>query len=86
MDDLDPPDPPSDQRPLTRANAVGRRVLVPRELWPDYPCDERGGTGWVGQVLACKSWGARVAFVHATSSSGLPFADAELQLEALHPL
>ena len=89
--DSDDDEPPptaaeADTRPLTRANAEGRRVLVPRELWPEYPCDEHGGAGWEGTVLACKSWGSRVSFTYATSSSGLPFADSMLQLDALRPL
>ena len=34
-----------DRRPLNAANAVGRLVLIPAEMWPDFACDENGGVG-----------------------------------------
>ena len=32
--------------PLKKGELVGRKVLIPRELWPDEPCDESDGKGW----------------------------------------
>ena len=34
-----------------RALAAGDRVLVPREMWPDFACDENGGAGWTASVV-----------------------------------
>ena len=32
--------------PLEKGKLTGRKVLIPRALWPDEPCDEQGGEGW----------------------------------------
>jgi len=41
----------------TRETLVGRRVLVPREAWPNEPCD---GEGWWGKVKRVVSETAKV--------------------------
>ena len=48
--------------------------LVPREQWPDYPCDEHGGLGWeVVVVKRDKDW-ALCKFINARDAEGRPFA------------
>ena len=37
-------------RPLTLANAHGRRVLCPADMWPAWACAEHGGRGWEAVV------------------------------------
>jgi hypothetical protein len=68
------------------ANAAGRKVLVPRAVWPDYTCDENGGTGWTALIIHAGADAATVAFVSATTPRGLPYANEDLQLSALRPL
>ena len=77
---------PEDIRPLTPANAVGRRVLVPRSLWPTYPCNEHGGKGWEAKVLRVWRGWATLAFVYDVDCDGRPAANEELQLKHLKPL
>ena len=38
--------------PLEKGKLEGRSVLIPREQWPEEPCDERGGEGWSGKVAS----------------------------------
>ena len=73
-------------------NAVGRRVLVPSSMWPEYACDDSGGEGWEGLVLRAEHvWSgsrweasALVHFLHARDhTTGLPFANEILCLDAL---
>ena len=65
---------------------VGRRVLVPRCLWPSYPCTEHGGDGWEGRITSFSSRGVVVAFAHASTAKGLSYEPVRLQLAALTPL
>ena len=60
-------------------------MLVPRELWPDYTCEENQGLGWSALVVGMKKDAATVAFLNATTPRGLPYADADLLLSALQP-
>ena len=72
--------------PLTNKNAIGRLVLVPKDLWPDYACDEHGGLGWEAMVIrADRDW-AKVNFLHAKDECGREHRDVYLQLSALRPL
>ena len=80
------PAPPSDLSPLTPANALGRLVLVARETWPSYDCDENDGLGWSAIVKSANSTYAKLGFLHATTDRGLPYADAELTFDVLKPL
>ena len=75
--------PEPDARPLAPDNARGRYVLVPRALWPDYPCAELEGRGWLGRICSLRAGVARVAFCHAVDDAGLPFVDVYLRLDAL---
>ena len=76
----------ADTSPLAPLVAVGRRVLVPRALWPSYPCDENDGRGWTAHVVACAPNGtATVRFRHAATARGVPYADVSLVLHSLAP-
>ena len=85
-----PPAPPPDLRPLTEANCVGRRVLVPASEWPNMQCDENDGRGWTAMVV---SWSSRhrppaavVAYADAVDARGIAYQDDALQLHVLQPL
>ena len=80
-----PPAPP-DASPLTRTNAVGRRVRVPATCWPTYTCTEHAGSGWTAHILSLQRANAvTLRFAEATDDRGLPFADVQLDLGALIP-
>jgi len=70
------------------ANAcVGRRVLVPRGMYPSYACDENNGHGWTAIVLSCTRAGvATLRYVEAATARGIPYEDISVQLNALTPL
>ena len=72
--------------PLAMANAVGRRVLVPAQLYPQYRCDERGGEGWEATVVRATSTTAVVHYVSARTADGRPYADDRLPLTRLQPI
>ena len=38
--------PASDEPPAKSKHKPPQRFLIPREHWPDYPCDEHDGAGW----------------------------------------
>ena len=83
-----PAQPVAQQPPrLTAANALGRRVLVPRHLWPDYACREHGGQGWEAEVARVDRGWALVNFLFAKDLHGRRYPPAWLQLwrvSALH--
>ena len=74
---------------LTLANALGRDVLVPRAMWPDYPCEECGGEGWLAQVVrvrvCTRGVAALVEFRHVCDEHGRRFANEWLELCLLEP-
>ena len=72
--------------PLTATNAVGRRVLVPRSVWPTYSCTERGGDGWEAKVLRVRHGWATVSFAYDTDEHGRRVANEQLPLKLLQPL
>ena len=78
--------PPPDQSPLTAENCVGRRVLVPRRVWPSYRCDENDGQGWTACVVQKHGADVTLHFVHATTARGLPYEDTRLQLSSVRPI
>ena len=78
--------PVSTAMPLTGPDDVGRRVLVPRSLWPSYACTEHAGAGWEAVVRSASGSTAVVRFCHATTSRGVPYADERLPLSSLQPL
>ena len=72
--------------PLQRDNAVGRRVLVPSALYPQYNCSEQSGRGWESLVLSATSVTAVVRFLYARTADGRPYEDERLPLDRLEPL
>ena len=78
--------PDLDPRPLTRANAVGRHVMVPASCWPSWPCAELDGAGWRAEVVRLTPHGAMIRFVVARASRRRAFQPVELELSALAPL
>jgi hypothetical protein len=83
-----PVEVPPDLSPLTAANCVGRRVMVLRSAWPRYSCEEFHGNGWAATVVAFsrRLQAATVTFLHATTSRGIPYEDANLSLHVLIPI
>ena len=78
--------PGADLSPLTAANAVGRRVLVLRSIWPDYECNENGGKGWSALVVrAGKAW-CDVEFLDARDADGHLYKNELLSFDVLRPL
>ena len=69
-----------------RPDPEGRRVLVPRELWPAYPCNEQDGRGWAAAVRSTTQSTAVVRFIHARTLDGRPYADERVPLEMLRDL
>ena len=82
-----PPPAPPDASPLTHTNAAGRRVRVPAECWPTYPCIEHAGLGWTAHIISVHqpTNAATLRFAEATDDRGLPFADVQLHLGILVP-
>jgi hypothetical protein len=80
------PPAPADLSPLDARACVGRRVLVPRAIYPSYTCTENGGRGWAARVLHCARQVATLRFLDATTARGLPYADVQLQFSVLSPL
>ena len=80
--------PAPDLRPLEPKTAKGRRVLIPRTMWPDYACTEQGGTGWAARIKSCSARDgiARVHFESAIDEEGRPYPDEHLMLSDLQPL
>ena len=79
----------SPPRPLTFANAPGRRVLAPAAMWPRYLCREHGGEGWEAKIEKVRSRDgqaeALVVFVaRKTRSTG--WQPMWLKLANLRPL
>ena len=66
-------------RVCNTARRVPEHKMVPRETWPDDPCDELLGRGWLVEVVkTAGKAGAEKAlcrFVTARSPKGQPFAD-----------
>ena len=78
--------PAANTAPLTSSNAVGRRVLVPAELYPQYDCGEQGGVGWEALVVRSTATTAVVHYVSARTADGRPYADDRLPLSRLKPI
>ena len=65
---------------------VGRRVLVPRAVYPTYACSENGGRGWTATVVHYAHGAATLRFTDASDDRGIPYGDVQLQLAVLSPL
>ena len=67
-------------------NAIGRRVLVPAGVYPQYACSEHAGAGWESLVLSATGLTAVVRFLYARTNDGRPYQDERLPLAQLKPL
>ena len=63
-----------------------KQMLVPREMWPDYPCDEHDGRGWLAEVLKKAGKYSYVKFINATNSDGRKFYSEWVESTRLLPL
>ena len=81
-----PSAPASTGTPLSRANAVGRRVLVLATFWPQYKCHEHGGIGWEASVLSATGVSAVVKFTFSRASDGRPWESERVPYAHLRPL
>ena len=81
-----PPSPSVPPPPLLPGYVVGRAVLVPRSVYPRYPCAERGGAGWEATVLSATSRTAVVRYAWAATAQGRPYEDVRIPLRLLQPL
>ena len=63
---------PEQEQPA--APKPARRYLVPRNHYPEYPCEEHGGTGWEVTIVAKKGVWARCRFT-AHNDDGNPWED-----------
>lgn len=77
---------PADLSPLDARACVGRRVLVPRAVYPTYACSENGGRGWTATVVHYAHGAATLRFTDASDDRGIPYGDVQLQLAVLSPL
>jgi len=68
---------------LEHRPAVGDFLVVPREVWQTYPCNELESAGWLVRVLSASSITALVGFVNATTKRGIPYEDVRLPLHVL---
>ena len=71
---------------LLPGHVVGRTVLVPRSVFPRYPCAERGGAGWEATILSATSRTAVVRYAWAATAQGRPYEDVRIPLRLLQPL
>ena len=74
--------------PLTKDNAVGRRVLIPAEVHPTYACTEQNGAGWEALVMSATSVTAVVRLIgpQRLAADGRRYEDERLPIETLVPL
>ena len=78
--------PAANLTPLAQANAVGRRVLVPADIYPQYKCSEHQGRGWDGLVMTASAHTVKVRFTSARTVDGRPYEDERLPMSLLLPL
>ena len=77
---------PPNLSPLTGSSRdVGRRVMVPASLWPDWPCEEFEGRGWLAVIERSLRSRATVRFLVAHDDAGRPFVE-HLSTEVLCPV
>jgi hypothetical protein len=62
------------------------KVMVPRGLWPHYPCTELQGEGWEANIVSRSEKGVKVEFVHAKTPDGKPYQKVTLDPDCLRPL
>ena len=57
---------------------IGDLVLVKREVWPSYACDEQDGQGWEAKIINSNSNSSLVQFTRARSSDGNRYANERI--------
>ena len=65
---------------------MGRRVLIPRHVWPRYACTEHGGRGWEATVVSATGVTVVVEFAHATDATGRGYQNERLPYHLVEPL
>ena len=80
------PAPPADARPITKANAPGRRALVLSTRWPRERCRKHGGYGWETTIVSATNSTATVRFNFARTRDGRPYANERVPITDLVPL
>ena len=69
----------------TRPWQKGDRALVPAAAWPDYPCEEQNGLGWLVELIwVGQSEGLSTARVRFLEAEG--YEDEDLATSLLEPL
>ena len=53
--------------------AAPTKVIVPKEMWPDYACTENDGEGWTAEVIDVKGKHSRCKFTEHTDAQGKKF-------------
>ena len=62
------------QKAAAAGGNIGRLVLVPANVYPEYECTERGGRGWVGKIISQRQDGvAQIDFLYATDENGAAY-------------
>lgn len=54
------------------------RAVAPARLWPDVPCTELSGAGWLVEILSRSGRTSLVRFLHARDACGRPFQPVRL--------
>ena len=78
--------PPCTLGPLTKENAVGRRVLVPCTRYPSHRCDENDGQGWEATIRSATGLSAMVRYTYATTRDGRAYEDTRETFDVLTAL
>ena len=72
------PAPPVTLSPLVRAPQPRDLLVIPRDVYPAYPCAELGGLGWVARVHSATSVTALLDYVSALHKNGAKFERVRL--------
>ena len=68
-----PPSAPSPPSAAPPPKAAPTKVIVPKEMWPDYACTENDGEGWTAEVTDVKGKHSRCKFTEHTDAQGKKF-------------
>ena len=74
------------ETPVKPAPQPPTPYLVPREQWPDYPCDEHDGRGWEVNIIKKERQWALCEFTKAKDKDGRPFKAEWRRYADLTPL
>ena len=62
------------------------QAIVPREVWPDYPCNEQGGRRWLVEVIGKDGKHSKCKFKSAIDSDGRSFQSEWIETSRLLPV